>query len=211
MCLKLSCIFVGELILWGILNFKTMQNTNTQKPMSWLAFQVMSLMMTIRKRFRNIGEEINLAGIKKGLYVLDFGCGLGFNTIPAAKAVGKEGRVFALDISEQAISITTKKIRKHKLDNVELIQSDCDTGLKDRSIDLVYLHNTLPIVKEKQKVLDEITRVLKTGGRLSYMSRVGSRIYGQDIISDSKLKDMLSADFTLVTEKQGHLVFEKVS
>ncbi len=188
-----------------------MQNTDTQKPMSWLAFQVMRLMMTIRRRFRNIGEEINLAGIKKGLYVLDFGCGLGFNTIPAAKAVGKKGRVFALDISEQAISITTKKVRKHKLDNVELIQSDCDTGLEDKSVDLVYLHNTLPIVKEKQKVLDEITRVLKTGGRLSYMSRVGSRIYGQDIISDSKLKDMLSADFTLVTERQGHLVFEKVS
>ncbi len=188
-----------------------MKNTNTQKPMSWLAFQVMRLMMTIRKRFRNIEEEINLAGIEKGFYILDFGCGLGFNTIPAAKAVGKEGRVFALDISAQAISITTKKVRKHQLDNVEIIQSDCDTGLKDNSIDLVYLHNTLPIVKEKQKVLDEIIRVLKTGGRLSYMSRVGSRIYGQDMISHSKLKDMLSADFTLVTEKQGHLVFEKVS
>ncbi len=188
-----------------------MKNTTKQKSMPWLAFQVMRLVMNIRKRFRKVEEEINLAGVEKGFYILDFGCGLGFNTIPAAKAVGKKGRVFALDLSEQAIKITKKKVRKHKLNNVEMICSGCDTRLKSKSIDLVYLHNTLPIVKEKQKVLNEITRVLKTGGKLSYMSRTGSRIYGQNIISNSKLKDILSSDFTLITEKKGHLIFERVS
>ncbi len=188
-----------------------MKNNNKQKSMSWLAFQFMRLIMNIRKRFRNIDEEINLAGIEKGFYVLDFGCGLGFNTIPAAKAVGKEGRVFALDLSTLAIRIVTRKIHRNKLDNVDIIQSDCDTGLANQSIDLVYLHNTLPIVKEKQKVLDEITRVLKIGGRLSYMSRLGSRIYGEDTMSNSKIKEILSSNFSLKKEINGHLVFERIS
>ncbi len=187
------------------------KDKNEQKSMPWFAFQVMRLVMNIRKRFRNIEEEINLAGIEKGFYILDFGCGLGFNAIPAAKAVGKEGRVFALDLSTQAIKIMEKKICKNNLKNVELIQSGCDTGLKDKSIDLVYLHNTLPIIKEKQKVLDEITRVVKTGGRLSYMSRFGSRIYGENTISDSRLKEILRSDFTLKKEKKGHLIFERIS
>ncbi|PIE70043.1 MAG: hypothetical protein CSA22_09915 [Deltaproteobacteria bacterium] len=188
-----------------------MRDKNEQKSMPWFAFQMMRLMMTIRKRFRNIEEEIALAGIEKGFYILDFGCGLGFNTIPAAKAVGNEGRVFALDLHKQAIKIMEKKISKNRLDTVTIIQSSCDTGLEDKSIDLVYLHNTLPMIKEKQKVLKEITRVIKTGGRLSYMSRFGSRIYGKGTISDSRLKEMLRPDFTLKNEKDGHFIFERIS
>ncbi|PIE64530.1 MAG: hypothetical protein CSA26_07980 [Desulfobacterales bacterium] len=188
-----------------------MKNENEQKPLSWFAFQLMRLVMNIRKRSRNIEKEINFAGIEKGFFILDFGCGLGFNTIPAANAVGKEGRVFALDLSEQAIRIMKKKIGKAGFDNIELIQSGCDTGLADKSIDLVFLHNTLPMIKEKQKVLDEITRVIKTGGTLSYVSRFGSRIYGKDTISNSRLKELLRSDFTLRTEKKGHLLFERIS
>ncbi|PIE90020.1 MAG: hypothetical protein CR997_08560 [Acidobacteria bacterium] len=184
---------------------------NKQKSMSWPAFQLMRMVMNIKKRFRNIEEEIHLAGIEKGFQVLDFGCGLGFNTIPAANAVGKEGRVFALDISELAIAIVKKKTAKNKLNHVEFIQSDCDTGLEDKSIDLVYLHNTLPLVKQKLQVLKEITRVIKTGGKLSYMSRLGSRIYGENTLSNSKLKELLSPDFTLKTEKDGHFIFERIS
>ncbi len=188
-----------------------MKHQHEQTAMSWFSFQTMRLVMNIRRGFRNIEEEIHLAGVKKGDHILDFGCGLGFNTIPAAKAVGGDGRVFALDISEQAITITQRKVRRNKLSHVEIIRSNCDTGLKDKSIDLVYLHNTLPLVKEKQKVLQELTRVLKTGGRLSYMSRIGSRIYGQALISDSQLKEILRSDFVLLTEKGGHLVFERIS
>ncbi len=182
-----------------------------QKAMPWLVFQVMRLIMNIRKPFRNIEEEMNLAGIRRGFYILDFGCGLGFNTIPAAKAVGKEGRVFALDFNKQAIKIVEKKISKNSLNNVKIIESSCDTGLKNKSIDVVYLHNTLPMIKEKQKVLKEITRVIKTGGILSYMSRLGSRIYGEDMFSDSRLKEILTDDFNLKKERNGHLIFERIS
>ncbi len=191
-----------------------MNNTRGEKEqetMPWLVFQIMRLVMNIRKPFRNIEEEMNLAGIGKGLYILDFGCGLGFNTIPAAKAVGKEGQIFALDFNKQAIKIVKKKISKNSLDNVTIIKSSCDTGLEDKSIDLVYLHNTLPMIKEKQKVLKEITRVIKTGGKLSYMSRLGSRIYGEDTFSDSRLKEVLTHDFNLKKERNGHLIFEKIS
>ncbi|PIE86333.1 MAG: hypothetical protein CSA05_01035 [Bacteroidia bacterium] len=188
-----------------------MKDSDKQKPMSWIAFQFMRLIMNMRKRFRNIEQEIRLAGIEKGFYILDFGCGLGFNTIAAAKAIGKEGRVFALDLSKHAIKVMKRKIRKNKLHNVEVIRSDCNTGLADKSIDLVFLHNTLPIVREKQKVLDEISRVIKTGGKLSYMSRIGARIYGKDTISKAKLKEILSSDFRLKKEINGQLIFERIS
>jgi ubiquinone/menaquinone biosynthesis C-methylase UbiE len=185
---------------------------NKQKPMPWFAFKIMSLIMNIKKKFRNIDEEISLAGMQTGDYILDFGCGLGFNTFPAAQKVGNNGKVFALDINPHAIKIIREKSKNSNLKNIETILSDCDTHLEDRKVDIVYLHNTLPLVKDKQRVLDEISRVLKVGGKLSYMSRTFSRVAGGDSMNDERLKNNLEADdkFKLARENKGHLVFEKM-
>jgi SAM-dependent methyltransferase len=205
-----------QAILIIYFSFLVLRNENkysdSQKPMSWLVFKIMTLIMSIRKKFRNIKEEINLAGINAGDYILDFGCGIGFNTIPAAQKVKKQGKVFALDISSQAIEVVKNKATKNKLENIETILSDCNTGLEDKSIDIVYLHNTLPLVREKERVLSEIHRVLKIGGRFSYMSRAISRSYGEDTIDDEKLKKLLVSNnkFKLSKEKNRHLIFEKI-
>ena len=181
-----------------------------QKQMPWFAFKVMTLIMSVRKKFRNIEEEIGLAGISEGDCILDFGCGLGFNTILAAQKVKEQGKVYALDISLRSLKMVKKKSSKNKLDNIETILSDCNTNLEDRSVDIVYLHNTLPLVKNKQQVLNEIHRVLKVGGRLSYMSRTLSRAAGENTMSDGRVKEVLKPDYMLTKEKNGHLIFEKL-
>ena len=48
-------------------------------------------------------------GIKRGKTVLDFGCGSGTYTIPAAKIVGKEGKVYALDKDKKVLDELIKK------------------------------------------------------------------------------------------------------
>ncbi len=182
-----------------------------QKPMPKIAFKAMTAVMSIRKLFRDIDGEIRYAGIKPGCSLLDFGCGLGFNTIPAAGIVGPEGKVFALDISKQAIEVLKKKAKKNNLENIEVVLSDCDTGLESSSMDSVYLHNTLPLIKNKKDVLDEIHRVLKINGRLSYMSRPFSRIAGGNSMTDEELRGYLEADnkFRLIKSRGNHFIFEK--
>lgn len=205
-----------QAILILYFSFLVLRNENkysdSQKPMSWFAFKIMTMIMSIRKKFRNIEEEISLAGLNAGDYILDFGCGLGLNTIPAAQKVKKQGKVFALDISPQAIEIVKDKARKNELKNIGTLLSDCNTKLEDKSIDIVYLHNTLPLVRDKENVLSEIHRVLKIGGRLSYMSRAISRSYGEDTIDAEKFKKLLVSNnkYKLSKEKNGHLIFEKM-
>lgn len=186
---------------------------NNQKPMPEFSFKVMMTIMSIRKKFfgRNIEEEVNLVGIKTGDHILDFGCGPGFNTMLASQKVKKQGKVYALDICPQAIKVIRNKAKNNKLKNINTILSDCDTKLKDKSIDIVYLHNTLPYIKDKEDVLNEIRRVLKTGGRLSYMSRAISRLHRNNTINDKQLKKLLTLnnDFKLIKEKEGHLIFKK--
>lgn len=177
-----------------------------------LKFKVMTFVMSIRKMFRNINEEVGLAGIKSGDYILDFGCGLGFNTIPAAQKVGNKGKVFALDINLKAIKIVKEKTRKYHLNNIKAILSDCKTKLKNKSINIVYLHNTLPIIKNKKAVLNEIHRVLKINGKLSYMSRAFSRLTGENSITDKALKEYLEdkSKFKLIKTKNKHFIFKKI-
>ena len=184
---------------------------NKRKQIFWFAFKIMTTIMSVFKIFRNIEKEINFSELKSGYYILDFGCGPGFNTIHAAKIVGIKGKVFALDIQKQAIEIVTKKAEKNKLKNIETILSDCYSGLKDNTINLVYLHNTFPMIKNKKDVLNEIYRVLKINGRLSYMSRSGSKILMENRMTDKELKKYLKTEYNmeLIKHKNGHSIFEK--
>ena len=195
---------------------KNMEKNDGQKPMPWIAFKAMTIIMSIRKKFRNIEEEVCFCDIKAGDHVLDFGCGLGFNTIPAAQKVGDSGKIFALDISPQAIKIINKKIAQFNLKNVEPILSDYKTNLPNESIDIVYLHNTLPLLKDKKGVLNEIFRILKIKGKLSYMSRKIVRLAGNQSsdgipVTNRELKKYLDSTYKCIKEKKGHLIFEKLS
>ena len=135
---------------------------------SGLDFELMSLTFKIRDFFsprKNILEE---AGIKKGFHVLDYGCGPGSYIIPLAETVGKSGKIYALDVNPFAIRKVKDMASKKNLKNVETICSDCETGLPDESMDVILLYDTLHDLKEAEKVLKGLHRVLKPGGILSF-------------------------------------------
>ena len=183
-----------------------------QKQMPYIMFKIMTTIMSVFKIFRNIEKEIKFTELKSGNKVLDFGCGLGFNTIPAAKTVGSTGKIFALDINNNAIKVVRNKIRKYNIENIETILSDCNTGLEDNTIDIVFLHNTFPMIENKKNVLKEIYRVLKTKGKLSYISRTGSQIMAKNKMTNIELVIFLKKEYEMVVFKQnaGHLLFKKL-
>ena len=74
-------------------------------PMTNFIFRMMTIVMRIRGIFRSKKKEVLLTGLKKGDVVLDYGCGIGFNTMPAAEIVGKKGKVYAIDIHPSAVLI----------------------------------------------------------------------------------------------------------
>ena len=80
-----------------------------ERPMANFIFRIATALMRIRGLFRDKKREVVLTGAKRGDIILDYGCGIGFNTIPAAGIVGEEGRVYALDIHPLAIRAVEKK------------------------------------------------------------------------------------------------------
>lgn len=100
---------------------------------------------------------------------VDFGCGYGTFTIPAAQVV--TGRVFALDIEPDMIAATARKAREAGLSNVVTRCRDFvtdGTGLPDGSVDYVMLFNILH-AEEPVVLLREAHRVLSPGGLLGVM------------------------------------------
>lgn len=99
--------------------------------------------------------------------VLEFGCGYGTFTIPAALTV--RGKVYALDIEPEMLAINKAKADAAGLHNIELIQRDFvaeGTGLADGTVDYVMLFNILH-AEERMALLREAWRVLRPSGKLA--------------------------------------------
>lgn len=131
-----------------------------------LDFQGMALWLRLREWLRDPEAELAQVGLREGQVVLDYGCGVGSYTLPAARLVGKRGRVYALDIHPLAIQAVERRARKEGLAHIQSICSDRDTGLPDSSVDLVLLYDVLHAVPDKDALLVELHRVLRAGGRL---------------------------------------------
>jgi len=100
---------------------------------------------------------------------VDFGCGYGTFTIPAARIV--QGDVYALDIEPEMVALTRAKAKAAGLTNVQTIQRDFvakGTGLPDASVEYVMLFNILH-AEEPLTLLREAFRVLSGSGRLGIM------------------------------------------
>jgi ubiquinone/menaquinone biosynthesis C-methylase UbiE len=106
--------------------------------------------------------------IKPGFSILDYGCGPGTYSIIAAKSVGENGKVYSLDVNPFALTNVKKRAERLGLKNIETINTGYKTNLKDKSIDVVFLYDIFHELKEPRKILEEIHRVLKPKGILSF-------------------------------------------
>jgi ubiquinone/menaquinone biosynthesis C-methylase UbiE len=136
--------------------------------MSHFGFRAMAFMFKVRDFFRPRENIVGEVGLREGFHVLDYGCGPGGYVKPVADLVGESGRIYALDISPLAIQMVKKIAARNQLTNVETILSDSNTGLPDDSVDAVLLYDVFHDLTDQNKVLEELHRVLKPDGVLSF-------------------------------------------
>lgn len=136
--------------------------------MSDLGFRAMTFIFNIRDFIRPRKDIVKEAGIKEGFNVLDYGCGPGSYVKAVAELVGRSGKIYALDINPLAIEKVKKIAAQNKLSNVETILSNRKTVLPDDSIDVILLYDVFHGLKDRDGVLEELHRVLKQDGILSF-------------------------------------------
>lgn len=160
-------IIVAFLILWQLLIRIIRRYTKFPAP----AFISTFLDSGFRKMMQPPAKVIAYSGIKPGIKVLEIGCGSGAFTIEAARTVGQQGKVYALDIQEDMLGkLRTKLSRPENLDirNIEIVhKSAYELPFEDNSLDLVYMVTVFQEIPDKQRSLAQIKRVLKPAGILA--------------------------------------------
>ena len=115
-----------------------------------------------------VGNHLRHAQIDVGETLLDLGCGAGIDTILAAQRTGPTGRVIALDFLPEMLERTRTAAAEADLTNVEPLDGDIEAvPLADGSVDHVVSNGVINLAPRKARVLAEIARVLRPGGKLT--------------------------------------------
>ncbi len=120
-----------------------------------------------RRRWQNPEEILKRAGLKRDMTFMDIGCGQGFFTIPAARIVGSGGKIYALDISLENISILRQKAMVAGIENITALAAGAeDSVLCESCADIVFFGIVLHDFKDPLKVLANARCMLKPAGWL---------------------------------------------
>lgn len=137
--------------------------------------------------FAGVGNPHLRSRLQPGETVLDLGSGAGLDSIIAGWQVGPSGRVLGVDLNPSMCA----KAAAH----AALVggQMDCRSGtmedvpLPDASMDVVISNGVINLSFRKRRVIGELYRVLKPGGRVSIADIVSATQLSQSIVNDPKL------------------------
>ncbi len=117
--------------------------------------------------FAGVGNPLALDPLANGMTVLDLGCGAGMDTIISARMVGPSGRVIGIDMTDEMVNQAQQACAESGLANVEIKTGMAHAlDVDDESVDVVVSNGVINLCPNKEKVLAELHRVLKPGGRL---------------------------------------------
>jgi len=124
------------------------------------------------------GNPIAVADLHEGETVLDLGSGGGIDVLLSAKRVGPTGKVYGLDMTEEMLALAIRNRDETGATNVEFLKGYIeDIPLPAASVDVIISNCVINLSTDKQKVLDEMHRVLQPGGRVGV----------SDVVADDEL------------------------
>ena len=113
------------------------------------------------------GNPLALVDLRDGETVLDLGSGGGIDVLLSAKRVGPTGTVYGLDMTDEMLALAEENARQADATNVRFLEGLIEeVPLEDASVDVVISNCVVNLSPEKDKVLSEVARVLRPGGRV---------------------------------------------
>ncbi len=113
------------------------------------------------------GNPTVIADLREGESVLDLGSGGGIDVLLSATRVGPTGMAFGLDMTDEMLELARTNAAKAGAENVEFLKGFIeDIPLPDTSVDVVISNCVVNLSTDKPKVIAEMFRVLRPGGRL---------------------------------------------
>lgn len=114
------------------------------------------------------GNPTALAQLEEGEVVLDLGSGGGIDVILSARRVGKTGKAYGLDMTDDMLDLAMRNAAEANVTNVEFLRGQIESiPLPGNSVDVIISNCVINLSGDKRTVLKEAFRVLKPGGRFA--------------------------------------------
>ncbi len=150
------------------------------------------------------------AQLQRGMHVADFGTDRsGHLVFPAALLLGEKGIMYAVDILKSILENVKKRADLEALTNIHPIWSDLEKGktaIPEKSLDVVFIVNTLSFCTQPDLILAEAKRLLRDKARLvivDWREKVNSAMGPKDdmFIDFKKIKQWAKSEGFLVQEE----------
>jgi arsenite methyltransferase len=138
--------------------------------------------------FAGVGYFFDLANLREGECVVDFGSGSGMDAFFAATRVGAPGMVIGVDFTAAQLAKARSLAAEHRFERVEFREGRIERPpVEDESADCVISNGVINLSPDKQRVFAEAARALRPGGRFAIA----------DIVSEQQLKESIVCDADL--------------
>jgi arsenite methyltransferase len=137
------------------------------KRLGYDAQEIDALPGSATESFAGVGNPLALGELRPGQIVLDLGSGAGLDSIVAARKVAPTGKVIGVDLTTEMIKKAKRNAEAAGVTNAEFRQGEADAlPVEDGSMDVVISNGVFNLCPDKPKVLAEVFRVLRPGGRI---------------------------------------------
>jgi arsenite methyltransferase len=121
-----------------------------------------------RDQWQQRDRVIESLQVRPGDRIADVGSGGGYFTFSLAKAVGPDGKVYAVDVDDEMNNLIAQRAKKEGVGNVEVILAKPDDPLLPPSgVDLIFTSNTYHHIDNRVNYLTNLRRYLRPNGRIA--------------------------------------------
>jgi predicted methyltransferase len=140
-----------------------------------------------REAWQNVPKILEALGVVPGAVVADVGAGDGFFTVRLARAVGANGRVYAVDVSSRALEKLRARVAEERLTNVVVTEGSAwDPRLATATLDAALIVNSYHEMTEYRAMLTNLRQALKPDGRLVISEPISAKRRDQPRDSQTK-------------------------
>jgi len=139
-------------------------------------------------------EVIAALQLEPGDRVADLGSGGGYFTFPMAEAVGKAGRIYAVDVDASLLAYIAKQSEKRGLPQIETVLAPKDgLGLPASSVDLIFLSNVFHHLPDPADYFRRARQILRSGGRVAVIDFSGEGFFASHATPADEIRTQFEA------------------
>ena len=160
-----------------------------------------------RDRWQKPDLVLGALRLEPGMLVADLGSGAGYFTIRLARAVGPDGRIFAVDTDAELREAVVERARNQGLDNVRAVAAGDDNPALPEPVDLIFLASVFHHLPDPPSYFRLAAQDLRPSGRVAVLETrpegLAARIFGHVTAPERVRSDMAAAGYRPTDSLEG--------